>query len=109
MFDENFITSANPPTALNMKAFQKAMDLVCPILYYGTISSIELGYVYVCKETEFNPEYIVCHPDDLETLKKTMYWRRFVHIKDEDSEKRLERLRKQIHAPLFVSDENKND
>jgi len=39
-------------------------------LYYIKLKDAERGRVYLVRETEFIPELIVCHPDDLEEIRK---------------------------------------
>lgn len=77
---------------LTLEKLQEVIDLVYPPLYYGLDKHIERGVLYLCKETDFNPEYIVLHPDDFEAVKSKITARRLVHIKDEPKEKSLERM-----------------
>lgn len=77
---------------LTLEKLQEAIDLVYPPLYYGLDKHVERGVLYFCKETDFNPEYIVCHPEDFETVKSKITARRLVHIKDEPKEKVIERM-----------------
>ena len=72
---------------LTLEKLQEAIDLVYPPLYYGLDKNLERGVLYLCKETEFTPEFIVCHPDDFETVKSKITARRLVHIKDEPPNK----------------------
>lgn len=39
-------------------------------IWYGTQEGLERGKFLHCKATDYTPEFIVCHPDDLETLKQ---------------------------------------
>ena len=78
--------------ALTLEKLQEAIDLVYPPLYYGLDKNLERGVLCLCKETEFNPEFIVCHPDDFETVKSKITARRLVHIKDVPKEKVIERM-----------------
>jgi len=84
---------------LTLEKLQEAIDLVYPPLYYGLDKHIERGVLYLCKETDFNPEYIVLHPDDFETVKSKITARRLVHIKDEPKEKVIERILRHL-TPL---------
>lgn len=70
------------------------IDEFFPILLYGTAEFVKPGELYHCKETDLSPEYIVCHPSDLEQIKKLLSNRRLVHIKDEPQEKALERIKR---------------
>lgn len=66
---------------LTLADFEEMLDKLYPVLYYGTDTNIERGNLYYCKEGDYHPEFIVCHPDDLEVVKKTITTRRLVHIK----------------------------
>lgn len=82
-------------SVLTIEDIQKAIDLICPILYYSVDKNIEKGCAYLCKETEFCPEFIVCNPDDFEVLKIGIgQTRRLVHLKDEPKENQLKRIKK---------------
>lgn len=70
------------------------LDKVFPILLYGTAEFVNPGELYYCKETDLSPEYIVCHPSDLERIKEILPNRRLVHIKDEPQEKVIERIKR---------------
>ena len=105
-FSEQFSTSTSSTSstssdidelALTMDKMQEAIDLVYPPLYYGTDKYIERGVVYLCKETEFNPELLVVHPDDIEEVKSKITSRRLVHIRDEPKEKVAERLLRRVN------------
>jgi hypothetical protein len=77
---------------LTLEKLQEAIDLVYPPLYYGLSEHIDRGVVYLCKETDFNPEYLVCHPDDFHEVKQITTVRRLVHLKDEPKDKVMERI-----------------
>lgn len=77
---------------LTFEKLQEAVDLVYPPLYYGTDKNIERGVVYLCKETDFNPEYLICHPDDFAEVKQITTSRRLVHLRDEPKDKAMERI-----------------
>jgi len=86
----------NSESSLTLEKFQEAIDLLFPILYYVTDKNMEPGFLYLCEETDLSPEFIVCHPDDFETIKSKITARRLVHIKDEPIEKSYERLLKRF-------------
>ena len=97
MLNNLFSTSASTSSeesTLTMEGFQKMIDEFFPILLYGTAEFVKQGELYHCKETDLSPEYIVCHPSDLEQIKKLLPNRRLVHIKDEPQEKALERIKR---------------
>ena len=77
-----------------MESFQKMIDEFFPILLYGTAEFVNPDELYYCKETDLSPEYILCHPSDLERIKELLPNRRLVHIKDEPQEKALERIKR---------------
>lgn len=104
-------SASGKPTTLTEQDVQNIIDSMFPVLYYGTSKFVlPKGEVIICKETEFNPEYIVCHPDDLETLRERLKGiRRLVHIKDEPPEESLKRLKKHLEKqyppfPFFVEE-----
>lgn len=96
MLNNPFSTSTSTPSenTLTMESFQKMIDEFFPILLYGTAEFVKPGELYHCKETDLSPEYIVCHPSDLEQIKKLLPNRRLVHIKDEPQEKVIERMKR---------------
>lgn len=100
---DNYLSSSaiNPPTSFTTEKMQEIIDLICPVLYYSTAEFIERGYSYYIKESDLNPEFIVCHPDDLDILKHSVTWRRFVHIVDEPSKDILQRFIKKYGVPKF--------
>jgi hypothetical protein len=76
----------------NLEKFEKMLEKFFPVLYYATDSNLERGNLYRIKEGDFNPEFIVCHPDDFDKVKRMITTRRLVHIKDEPPEEGLRRL-----------------
>ena len=96
MLNNSLSTSASTSSesTLTMESFQKMIDELFQILLYGTAEFVKPGELYHCKETDLSPEYIVCHPSDLEQIKKLLPNRRLVHIKDEPQEKALERIKR---------------
>jgi len=99
----SFSTYANATeeNTLTLDKLQKIIDEYFPILLYGTAVFVTPGEFYLCKETDLSPEYIVCHPGDLEQIKKLIPTRRLVHIKDEPQENIIERI-KRHQVDLFV-------
>lgn len=87
-------TGTSSETTLTMKDYQEMFDKVFPILLYGTAEFVKPGELYHCKETDLSPEYIVCHPSDLERIKELLPNRRLVHIKDEPQEKVIGRMKR---------------
>lgn len=97
-------TNINNET-LALENFQELIYLVYPKLYYATATYCQKGQIYFCKETEYNPEYILFHPDDFEKVKKGFKERILVHIKDESKEKILKRLLKNLKIkPLIIGE-----
>jgi hypothetical protein len=41
-------------------------------LYYGTNKWVERGCLYKVKESQFNPEYIVFHPEDFAMVNEAL-------------------------------------
>ncbi len=85
---------------LTMKKYQEMIYSIFPRLYYATADYCQKGQMYVCKETEFNPEYIIFHSDDFENVKEGFKERTLVHVKDEPEKDRKERLLK-LYKPNF--------
>lgn len=77
---------------LTLEKMQEMIDQLFPPLYYGTATHIERGTLYYIKENDFNPEYVIFHPDDFETVRSFITARRLVHIKDEPQEEQRDRL-----------------
>ena len=73
-------TTAKEVPTLTLEKLQEVTDNYFPTLYYGLTNYVEKGILYHCKETSLSPEFIVCNPDDLETIKSLFKWRRLVHI-----------------------------
>lgn len=76
---------------LTLEKMQEMIDQLFPVLYYGTATHIERGVLYYIKETDFNPEYIIFHPDDFEAVQRKITARRLVHVKNEPKEISLQR------------------
>ena len=75
-----------------------------PVLYYGTSDLLPRGQSYHCKETDYSPEFFICHPDDLDDFKKALIGvRRLVHIKDESEADQLARIRKTARNLLEIA------
>jgi hypothetical protein len=73
--------SQSEPKSLTLEDLNKAMDLVCPVLYYGQTKFITKGTLYLIKKTDINPEYILIHPDDFQEVKEKITGRRLVPLK----------------------------
>lgn len=89
-------TSTSSESTLTMESFQKMLDEFFPILLYGTAEYVKPGEIYYCEEADSLPEYIVCHPSDLEQIKKLLPNRRLVHIKDEPLNMVTERIKRNL-------------
>ena len=81
-------------SSINLDMFLDAVDKALrPVLYYGTTEYVKRGELFLCAETETSPEFIVCHPDDLEELAtKLILTRRLVNIKDQPLPEYIARL-----------------
>ena len=78
---------------LTPEKMQAAIDLVYPVLYYGTDRLLDRGRIYHVKKTDDNPEFIVFHPEDMQEVKDLIGWkRRMVHLKNEPFDESLARL-----------------
>lgn len=66
--------------SLNFFDIAKMFKLLPP-LYYATQEEVERGKVYYTKGTEFMPECVVCHPDDLEKVIRVIS-RPLVHLRE---------------------------
>ena len=80
------------PETLTIEKCQEMIYSIFPKLYYATAAYCQRGKIYLCNETEYNPEYIIFHPDDFEEVKKSIKGRTLVHIKNEPKEENLKRL-----------------
>lgn len=67
---------------LTWQQLKDAWDKLCPPLYYATSEYLERGKLYRVPQTDNYPEYIACHPEDLETIKQRILGRRFIPLKD---------------------------
>lgn len=85
-------STSTPNKPLTLEKMQEMINHLFPPLYYGTATHIERGTLYYIKESEDNPEYIIFHPGDFETIQSKINGRTLVHIKDEPQEKQRERL-----------------
>ncbi len=92
---------------LTLEKYQEMIYLIFPRLYYATANYCQKGQMYICKETEFNPEYIIFHPDDFENVKEGFKERTLVHIKDESDKDKKERLLKNLkkHSDDLLKEE----
>ena len=64
--------------ALTRGMLADILDTIRPPLYYATNATVERGQILLSKK----PEFIVCHPDDLNDLREQNLHRRFVHLRD---------------------------
>ena len=94
---------------LTLEKLEEAFELVFPTLYYATDKNLEIGKLYWCKETDLNPEFIVCHPDDFETVKRFITLRKLMHIKDEPPNKAWSRLVKRVAKLPAIANQYYND
>ena len=103
LFDSSSTTYTNIKNEpFTIEKFQEIIYLLYPKLYYATATHFQKGQMYICKETEYNPEYIIFHPDDFENVKESTKGRTLVHIKNEPKEEGLKRLLKNLKLqPLF--------
>jgi len=92
-------TSSKEIEPLTLETLKNLVERFFPRLYYGTDKNLDSGFVYYCRETDFNPEYIVCHPEDLDRLREIITNRTLVQIKDEPEESRWNRLQKMWGYP----------
>jgi hypothetical protein len=83
---------------LTRKIFIEALNEIHPVLYYGTSKFQEKGEIIHVAASNLYPEYIVCHPDDLDEVKSKIKTRILVHISKEPIESVLERMRKNISS-----------
>jgi hypothetical protein len=67
---------------LNFAKLAEAWDAICPPPYYAIGEYIEPGKVLWVSEGRHYPEYIVCHPDDLEMFKRNIVGRRLAPLQD---------------------------
>lgn len=58
------------PTSLTLEDFNKAIDLVYPILYYAQANFVPKRTLYHIKKSDINPEYILINPEDFYEVKK---------------------------------------
>lgn len=59
-----------------------ARDIIFPPVYYATEESVERGKILYAKATSHTSEFIIFHPDELETVKQSCSPRRLVHLRD---------------------------
>lgn len=69
-------------TNLTIDILKQAIELLRPPLYYALDNNIEKDQMFVVKQSGLYPEFIVCHPEDFETLKTMFPEIRFVDLKD---------------------------
>lgn len=67
-------------SSLTLAEIQSVLDSLTPKLYYGVSDTCAKGQYYFVKETRWNPQFIIVHPDDLETLRELVYPAQLVHL-----------------------------
>lgn len=87
-----------------LEQLQKTIEDLTPRLYYGLSKFAERGQVYVCRATEWNPEFVIIHPDDLDRFKIEISPIRLVPLKDEPAGSVMERIKNRLtqHAAAAV-------
>jgi hypothetical protein len=82
-FTHTTSTKTKEDITLTVEKIQKLINTWFPILYYELDTNIEKGSFYKVKETDWNPEFIIVHPEDFEIVSNVFRsTRRLVHIKD---------------------------
>jgi hypothetical protein len=77
--------SANSDSAnssISLRDIEEMIEKLFPVLYYGTSVYCERGKFIHADAGKFHPEFVSCHPDDLEQLKLLFSSRTFKHIKE---------------------------
>jgi hypothetical protein len=84
-----------------IETLQKIIADLTPTLYYGLTEFAERGQVYICKETEWYPKFVILHPEDFEQFKREISPIRLVEMRLEPAQKRMERFRNRMahHLP----------
>ena len=59
-----------------------AIEEAKPVLYYATSERVPEGKVILSGKTAVTPEFIVCHPNDSERIKREYVGVRLVHLRD---------------------------
>ena len=68
-------TTATAPTSLTMEDFQKAIDLIRPVLYYVESEYVQEEYIFLLRASEYYPEHIYLNPLDFGRVKNLISWR----------------------------------
>jgi len=100
-------------TPFTLDQLQETIDSIMnPTLLYGTSEFAERGQVYICKETQWTPKFVILHPDDLESFSNSLPNMRLVHLRDELKEDMAERIKSRLaqsamdhHAPIEFDEE----
>ncbi len=71
-------------SSISYKDLIELKNKLVPKIHYVTSEDVERGYVIYKTKTDYFPEFIVCHPDDLETIKQNWVGREFVHIRERE-------------------------
>lgn len=78
----NTTASVDTTPSLTWEKLTETWNAICPPLYYATSTFIEREQAALIKK----PELLVCHPDDLDNLRKQITHRRLVHLRDRPPE-----------------------
>lgn len=78
----NTTASVDTTPNLTWDKLAEIWNAIRPPLHYATSTFIKQGQVALIKE----PELLVCHPDDLDSLRERITHRRFVHMRDRPPE-----------------------
>lgn len=92
-------------TTLTVENLQEIIDSMFPVLYYALSNFTNQDNIYKVAEGEWNPEYIIFHPNDFEKVRMMFPDRRLVDIKDEPQEKRLEKIKLHLDKQLESNEE----
>lgn len=92
-------------STLTLKDLKKILDANPPILYYVITPFVEQGNIYHIKETEFNPRFIVFHPNDMDYVHERVKGLCLTPLQDEPSHIKYNRmidfLKKQYYHSLI--------
>ena len=82
------------PQGITLERMLEALESFRPVLYYATEDSLDRGVYFVCKESAFNPQFLIMHPDDFESVRESVPHLRLVHLRDEPNEQAQKRIAK---------------
>ena len=86
-------------SSLTLAEIQSVLDSLTPKLYYGVSDTCAKGQYYFVKETRWNPQFIIVHSDDLETLRELVYPAQLVHLSQEPLEGARRRFAQNLYQP----------